>query len=190
MAKFENNPNDKNMERLAAQITAVRTATEALLDDPAADPDIKAKAQSALAALPDPKIQALEDQVEELKRGSKPATPAPDADDEDPGVRLTAALEAEIRDYGLDPDDARFDWEGETLALYRAGNVRGVIAHIRAKIREGVAERDTTARRQVRKSAGQERRGGAPADSSTKNPWEVSDKPAESLQALLDHINS
>ena len=158
---------------------------ETVLDDSAAK-----NLRSFRQERQDSKTRAeLEREIMEKVRseiGSNEATPAPS----EPNVAATALntleaeIVAEIKDFGLDPDDAAlFDWEVAADMLRKApDNSTQVKAYFRKQVREGLQERDANDRRQARKET-------APvtpdsAGASDENPLRTGN-PEQDLKNLL-----
>jgi len=67
--------------------------------------------------------------------------------------RYESELLAEIKGYGLDPDDEAFDWK-QAGQLYSSGDIAGMQRYIREQIRTSLTAAAPDGRRQARKDAG------------------------------------
>lgn len=143
----------------AAEVRALRTAStaaqeaiDALAEDEAIDPSVKARvagarSKAAVAAAEDEKA-ALKARLDALEaRGSEPAPTA--------GVSsFEQELWGMIESFDLDKNDPIFDWKGEATRILTNQGEAATRKYFTAKIREKLDEDTSTDRRQMRKTAG------------------------------------
>jgi hypothetical protein len=187
--RLDETPDNSDLiEQMQESQDSVTEALVALIEDETADPRVQARARTALAKQPTPEARALLKRVRELEKGGngRTADPDPEAQQQNPVSRIQAELETEIRDYGFDPDDPKFDWKGKATQLLQSGDVVGLRTYFRNQIRELQEAAATANRRQARKKVGE--KDGKPAGDASD---ELSaDRPIEDRLARLRSLGA
>lgn len=149
--------------QVKTQIEAVNSTLEAILEDEATSPELRARARAiAKEARSASELAALRAEVAAMKGGGNEDEdePAPQrGGNVSPFERgIILAIEA----AGHDPDDPIFDWSGEATRIFRSQGEEATIAYFRQKIGEATTAKAAAERRQSRKEAGGKGANGSP----------------------------
>lgn len=177
----------KTLRELRAASTASQAAIDAILEDEAIDPAVKARARAARQqAASDSEKQELLDRLDRLEN----KRPDPTSDDEDdtspPAVSpFERELWSMITSFGLEITDPVFDWKGEATRILTTQGQDAARAYFTTKIREKLEGTQSSERRQQRKRAAAPANGTPPAG-SLRNELDAS----RPLEDRLKHLQS
>lgn len=140
---------DQLTKQLRSQIGAVDKAIDAILEDETMSPEIKERARAARSnAAATSELEDIKAQLEALKNPAKP-----DAPDDSAVLSFEDSIVEEIESYGLDPDDAAFDWKGEATQIMLTKGADETRKYFRRKVKDILAEKAAAERRQSRKES-------------------------------------
>ena len=148
--------------QLKPQIEAVNSTLEAILEDEATSPELRARARAiAKEAKSAADLATVRAELAAMKNGGgedeAPASGAPSPFEQ--GIVLA------IQAAGHDPDDPIFDWRG-AAGIYSTQGEAATLLYFRQKIGEATAAKAAAERRQTRKEASG-KGGGTPSPEGT-----------------------
>lgn len=174
------NGDAETLSKMDAQLSAAHDMLDALLEDEAVDPKVRAKAQAARTkATSKSELDELRRKVEKLEAPKATAQPETTNAPTPFEVGVVTAIEA----AGLDPNDAIFDWKGEASSLLHTQGAAAARDYFKRKIAEGIEAKAAAGRRQTRKDAAGEKT--TPAGDA-ENPL----NPARSLEDRAKYLRS